>query len=153
MHSLSRLPNAPQDAQGRRKVPPTYLPALKALFTGVLCFVGIHLSGMYPVAWMATAEFLNNNTFWYRFGYLQLSCTLQRFMYYFVWTIAEGACIAAGLGYNGRGADGKTIQWCAAGQTFLFRPVMPADGRQLTLVLRRDASKQGPRQQRGYCEG
>jgi len=118
----SRLPNAPQDAQGRRKVPPTYLPALKALFTGVLCFVGIHLSGMYPVAWMATAEFLSNTTFWYRFGYLQLSCTLQRFMYYFVWTIAEGACIAAGLGYNGRGADGKTIQWCAAGHTHRFRP-------------------------------
>ena len=42
-----------------------------------------------------------------------VACVIMRMIwlqYYFAWTLAEGACIACGLGFNGIDKAGK-LQW------------------------------------------
>ena len=107
---------------GHRRIPPTYWPATKSLLSGLACFVGIHFSGQYPISRLASSEFLASSTFWERYFYLQIACSLQRFQYYFIWLIAEGACIATGLGYNGRDASGHILWSVEPGRGAGVRP-------------------------------
>lgn len=93
----------------KKKIPSSFLPAMKAFLIGILCFGGIILSGKFPIQVATTTEFLNDTSFFYRFMYVQIAITLVRFQYYFIWMISEGACILAGLGYNGE-KNGK-IMW------------------------------------------
>ena len=114
-----------QDKTGRRVMPPTLWPALQTLVAGLVCFAGIHASGMYPIEVLGSSSFRQGKALWYLYGYLQLSCTLKRFQYYFVWLIAEGACVAMGLGYNGRDANGNA-KWCAPPPCVPAVPVSPS---------------------------
>ncbi|KAG0262949.1 lysophospholipid acyltransferase [Actinomortierella ambigua] len=52
--------------------------------------------------------------FWQRFGYLQLVAFAARFKYYAVWKMAEGACILAGFGYNGKDPETGEVRWDAS---------------------------------------
>ncbi|KAG0254446.1 lysophospholipid acyltransferase [Mortierella polycephala] len=48
-----------------------------------------------------------------RLGYVQLAAFAARFKYYAVWKMAEGACVMAGFGYNGRDPKTGEIRWDA----------------------------------------
>ena len=66
-----------QDKTGRRVMPPTLWPALQTLVAGLVCFAGIHASGMYPIEGLGSSSFRQGKALWYLYGYLQLSCTAK----------------------------------------------------------------------------
>jgi lysophospholipid acyltransferase len=93
------------DAPGQ-KCPSPWWPMLRTLAMGLACTVPITLAGSFPMSYASTPEFLSHNIV-YRHVYCSISFILIRFNYYFAWLLAEGACILAGLGYNGLGRDAK----------------------------------------------
>lgn len=95
----------------KRKIPRSATPAMKKLAVGLLwIFVHVQLSAhFYP-------EVLTEPTY-KEHGFLQRVLTLHmvpltaRTKYYGVWTLTEGACILAGLGYNGVDPSTGQVSW------------------------------------------
>jgi len=82
-----------------RRIPSTILPTLQCFFFCLVCFGFTNLKAMYPADFMKSDAFRTEYDFIHKFFYMQLSVSLHRFQYYFVWLLAEGACILSGLGY------------------------------------------------------
>ncbi|KAK0738326.1 MBOAT, membrane-bound O-acyltransferase family-domain-containing protein [Schizothecium vesticola] len=95
----------------KRKIPRSGTPAMKKLAVGLLwIFIYVQLSAhFYP-------EVLTEPTY-KQHGFLQRVLTLHmvpltaRTKYYGVWTLTEGACILAGLGYNGVDPSTGQVSW------------------------------------------
>lgn len=95
----------------KRKIPRSATPAMKKLAIGLLwIFIHVQLSAhFYP-------EVLTEPTY-KQHGFLQRVLTLHmvpltaRTKYYGVWTLTEGACILAGLGYNGVDPSTGQVSW------------------------------------------
>lgn len=82
-------------------IPSTLIPALKKFaFASVVMAVLMVAKAFAPIDQMKTAEFCEETGFLYKCFFIYASITTARFPYYFAWTIAEGGCIAAGLGYT-----------------------------------------------------
>lgn len=81
------------------RIPSTILPALQVFFFCLVCFGFTNVKAMYPASYMTSPEFFTSFNYLQRFFYMQLSVSLHRFQYYFIWLLAEGACVLAGLGY------------------------------------------------------
>jgi len=88
-------------------IPPSVFPALRVFFISWICLGGTFVKDKYPVFFVVETAFYENTSYLYRFLYVQLSVTLHRFQYYFIWSLAEGACILAGLGFSGMNTKGE----------------------------------------------
>ncbi|KAI9295695.1 MBOAT-domain-containing protein [Neoconidiobolus thromboides FSU 785] len=86
--------------------PPTILRAVKCFVVGIICAtVPIFVAPYLNVKTLLTPEYLSK-PFVVRVGYVTLVPLLERFKYYFVWSLAEGAFILSGFGYNGSNSKG-----------------------------------------------
>ncbi|CCK72954.1 lysophospholipid acyltransferase KNAG_0M01010 [Huiozyma naganishii CBS 8797] len=70
-----------------------------------------YLSRFINVDFMLDKVWFMSKSFVYRIHYMFLLGLVARMKYYAAWTIAEGACILCGLGYNGYDAKTKKIKW------------------------------------------
>jgi lysophospholipid acyltransferase len=93
------------DQNCRGKVPSTIVPSLLALLKGLACLPLVIVSGFFPVNYLVSEAFLHA-PFLERAGRIWLHTVFCRQRYYFGWFLAEGACNASGIGYNG--VDKKT---------------------------------------------
>ncbi|KAI5820052.1 MBOAT, membrane-bound O-acyltransferase family-domain-containing protein [Pyronema omphalodes] len=90
----------------KRKIPKSHIPATKKAITGLFwIFVFMKLSGMYTMEFMLSNEMLNYS-FLRRVWFIYAFSFSARTKYYGVWSLTEGACILAGLGYNGVDKNG-----------------------------------------------
>lgn len=95
----------------RRKIPRSGTPALRQAVCGLL-WIGmfVYLSSTFSPEHLVAKSYL-------RHGLIRRICTMYmvnlvaRFKYYGVWTLAEGSCILAGLGYNGVDAVTGKVSW------------------------------------------
>jgi len=88
------------------KTPSTFLPSLLAFVKALLFLPLVVLSGFYPVPYLVTPAFLAAS-FLEKVGRMWLHVALCRQRYYFGWFLAEGACNATAVGYNGVDKAGK----------------------------------------------
>ncbi|ORY08115.1 MBOAT-domain-containing protein [Basidiobolus meristosporus CBS 931.73] len=93
-----------KDEKTGKLVIPNGLPSgLRCLVSGITCLLcTVFVSPNYPI------EFCLSSIF-YRFFYINVVALMNRFKYYSVWLMAEGACDISGLGFNGY-ANGEA-QW------------------------------------------
>lgn len=90
----------------KRRIPRSGTPAMKKLAIGLLWIFGfLQLSGRYSNETMLGEKFANMG-FINKFFTLYMFNFVTRMKYYGVWTLTEGACILAGIGY--KGVDPKT---------------------------------------------
>jgi len=88
------------------KIPSSYLPAFYAFLQSMLFLPFMILSGKFPISYLASTAFATA-PFWEKFIRIYVHPTLCRMKYYFGWNMAEGACILAGIGYNGVDKNGN----------------------------------------------
>ncbi|RIA85160.1 MBOAT, membrane-bound O-acyltransferase family-domain-containing protein [Glomus cerebriforme] len=88
-------------------VPNGSIPALSKLGFGIFFIICTMIFGNnYPVNWTLSEEFKAISLF-DKLIYIQIASFCARFKYYIVWSIAEGACILSGLGFNGYDEHGN----------------------------------------------
>lgn len=104
----------PNTEDGKLKQKPTEEPSpmfavLNKVAVSFTC-IGIHflLAPHFPSSWLKDQQFLGNG-FLYKIGYLFVSTTLVRMMYYHAWILADAICNASGFGFNGFDDNGKPI--------------------------------------------
>ncbi|KAF3925097.1 hypothetical protein AA313_de0209372 [Arthrobotrys entomopaga] len=94
----------------KRRIPRSGRMATRKAITGLI-WIGLFVkaSSMFTVEFALSDEFLNYSIlprvwyiYWLMFG--------ARLKYYGIWSLTEGACILAGLGYNGLDENGR-IRW------------------------------------------
>lgn len=85
----------------KRKIPRSGGPAAWKAFTG-LAWIGLFvvLSGSYYPSFLTSESFVEYG-FLRRVWIMHMVSFTARSKYYGVWTLTEGSCILAGLGYNG----------------------------------------------------
>ncbi|RYP10080.1 hypothetical protein DL764_000871 [Monosporascus ibericus] len=95
----------------KRKIPRSATPAMWKMVSG-LVYIGLFLK---LGSWYGPEAFFSDTYLKYRF--LRRVFTLHmvgfttRFKYYGVWSLSEGACILAGLGYNGVDPVTGKVSW------------------------------------------
>ncbi|EME81683.1 uncharacterized protein MYCFIDRAFT_188669 [Pseudocercospora fijiensis CIRAD86] len=90
----------------KRKIPRSATPAMFKLVTGVIWIVAfLQFWGSFGPEVLLDDHFKDRN-FFMRVFYLYMMNFVQRMKYYGVWTLTEGACILAGIGF--KGIDPKT---------------------------------------------
>ncbi|KAK9767954.1 Lysophospholipid acyltransferase [Basidiobolus ranarum] len=99
-----------KDSKTGKLVIPNGIPSgLRCLVYGIICLVcTVFISPNYPIESCLSAEY-RARSFLYRFFYINVVALMNRFKYYSVWLMAEGACVVTGLGFNGY-INGKA-QW------------------------------------------
>ncbi|KAH8879392.1 MBOAT-domain-containing protein [Thozetella sp. PMI_491] len=95
----------------KRRIPRSGIPAMVKMATG-LAWIGlfVNLSGSYSYPALLTDDFLNL-PFLRRVFVMYLVNLTARTKYYGVWTLTEGSCILAGLGYNGVDPVTGKVSW------------------------------------------
>ncbi|RYP46009.1 hypothetical protein DL768_007725 [Monosporascus sp. mg162] len=95
----------------KRKIPRSATPAMWKMVSG-LVYIGLFLK-LSP--WYGPEVFFSDR--YLRYGFLRRVFTLHmvgftaRFKYYGVWSLSEGSCILAGLGYNGVDPVTGKVSW------------------------------------------
>ncbi|KAJ3362629.1 lysophospholipid acyltransferase [Allomyces arbusculus] len=102
-------------AQVRIRPPHPWLAMLQCVATSALFMVlTVLLADRFAFSRLSTPTYLDGPVtiavLATRFARLQISGFAARTQYYAIWKLAEGACIVAGLGYNGTTAQGHA-QW------------------------------------------
>ncbi|KAF3076479.1 Lysophospholipid acyltransferase [Trichoderma lentiforme] len=95
----------------KRKIPRSGTPATKKAVTGLVwigLFVG--LSGKFSHTHV-TDESFTERSFLHRVFLIHMASQVTRFKFYGVWALTEGACILAGLGYNGIDPATGKVSW------------------------------------------
>ncbi|KAH6603414.1 mboat family, partial [Trichoderma cornu-damae] len=95
----------------KRRIPRSGTPAAVKAVTGLVwigLFVG--LSGRYSPAIVPTAAFTERPLL-ERIWFIHMASLVTRFKFYGVWSLTEGACILAGLGYNGVDPVTGKVSW------------------------------------------
>ena len=95
----------------KRRIPRSGTPATWKAVTG-LSWIGLFMlfSGPYGHENLVADTFINS-TFVGRIWMLYMAGLVARFKYYGVWSLTEGACILAGLGYNGVDPLTGKVSW------------------------------------------
>jgi hypothetical protein len=89
-----------------------WIGARYLLLSIAMLIAHVAVSARYPIknlfseAWLAQPRSYANH-----FAYLLAAILGERFKFYFVWKIAEGACIMAGFGFQGFDRNGQVIGW------------------------------------------
>lgn len=95
----------------KRKIPRSGTPAtLKLVFSLVWIFVFLQLSAYFDHTVLLQDSYLEYG-FLRRLFILHMVGFTTRTKYYGVWTLSEGACILAGLGYNGVDPVTGKVSW------------------------------------------
>lgn len=96
----------------KRKIPKSGLVALKKLIQGFL-WMGLMfcLSPVVDSSYVVTEEFRFQKPFVYKICFFWLLGFVVRLKFYAAWLISEGACITAGLGYNGYDPKTEKLYW------------------------------------------
>jgi hypothetical protein len=84
--------------------------AIHRMLLGVACMAGyLYLNGngysthhAYDTTWIASRDW------WVRGAFIYVCMCSERFKFYFIWKMSEGANILGGFGFQGYEADGKT---------------------------------------------
>ena len=84
--------------------------AIHRMILGVMCMAGyLYLNGSgysthhaYDTTWIASREW------WVRGAFIYVCMCSERFKFYFIWKMSEGANILGGFGFQGYESDGKT---------------------------------------------
>ncbi|OAL28234.1 hypothetical protein AYO22_02940 [Fonsecaea multimorphosa] len=99
---------AASSKKGKRRIPHSTVPAVRKAIGGLI-WIGAFLqfSQWYYVPFFLSDEYMKYS-FPYRVWLLQMLGFATRTKYYGVWSLTEGACIMAGISYNG--IDEKTGQ-------------------------------------------
>ncbi|KAF3925581.1 hypothetical protein ABW21_db0204166 [Orbilia brochopaga] len=94
----------------KRRIPRSGRKATRKAVTGLL-WIGLFVkaSVWWNVEFALSDDFLKYNIF-RRIWYVYWMMLTVRLKYYGIWTLTEGACILAGLGYNGLD-ENKRIRW------------------------------------------
>lgn len=95
----------------KRKIPRSGTPATKKAVTGLVwigLFVG--LSGKFSHTHVTDPSF-TERSFLHRVFLIHMASQVTRFKFYGVWALTEGACILAGLGYNGIDPATGKVSW------------------------------------------
>eukprot|EP00823_Brevimastigomonas_motovehiculus_P004304 TRINITY_DN280_c0_g1_i1.p1 TRINITY_DN280_c0_g1~~TRINITY_DN280_c0_g1_i1.p1 ORF type:complete len:523 (-),score=79.14 TRINITY_DN280_c0_g1_i1:99-1667(-) len=89
---------------GLDRIPSTVAPCLERSGRTLISLVITILTMRFlPVlGYMDKEAFLVGTTILYRMLYIMASVPLNRFRYYFAWYLSETACVASGIGFNGR---------------------------------------------------
>ncbi|KAK0621305.1 MBOAT, membrane-bound O-acyltransferase family-domain-containing protein [Bombardia bombarda] len=104
-------PSKKPPTRRKRKIPRSGTPAMLNLATGLLyILLFIKLIGWYSPSVLTEPEFLNYGIF-HRLFVLHMVGLTARLKYYGVWTMTEGSCILAGLGYNGVDPVTGKVSW------------------------------------------
>lgn len=91
----------------QRRIPRSGLQATKKLLLGFFwAFLLVKSDNFVTADYMFGPDFMNKHGFIYRIFYMWILGFSFRLKYYAIWTMAEGACILCGIGYNG--VDSKT---------------------------------------------
>lgn len=104
-------PSKKPPVRKKRRIPRSGTPATWKAVTG-LAWVGLFmiLSGPYSHAQLIDGSFLEYG-FLRRVWIMYMTGLVARFKYYGVWSLTEGACILAGLGYNGVDPVTGQVSW------------------------------------------
>lgn len=99
-------PSKAPPTRKKRKIPRSGTPAMKKAIIGLVwIFVFLQLGSIYNQDAVLDPSFMDYS-FLRRVWTLYALGFTARTKYYGVWTLAEGACVLSGMGYNG--FDGKT---------------------------------------------
>ncbi|KAJ3085414.1 lysophospholipid acyltransferase [Quaeritorhiza haematococci] len=83
------------------------MPTIKNFAASVFQFGLFVVLGKYNYRWATTTEYATEYPLWQRFLYLQLAGFSARTKFYGVWTMANGACVLDGFGFNGYDEKGR----------------------------------------------
>jgi len=118
------------DLYCKNKIPKSTGPALWTLLISLLFFPLMVSSGFFPVRFLITQEFFNLPIL-EQLLRVWIHPTLGRMKFYFGWYMAEGACILAGVGYNGVDKNNKPI-WNRCSNMDVFKVEFPPNIRSVT---------------------
>ncbi|KAL1871592.1 hypothetical protein VTK73DRAFT_1982 [Phialemonium thermophilum] len=95
----------------KRKIPRSATPAMWKLAGGLVwVLLFLKLSALYNVELLTGPTYMHYG-FLRRLFFLHMVGLTARLKYYGVWTLTEGACILAGLGYNGVDPVTGKVSW------------------------------------------
>ena len=96
----------------KRKIPRSGRPAMKKMAVGLVwIFVFLKLSARYPPSMVLYDNVAGATSFLRRVWLLYVMGFVARTKYYGVWSLTEGSCILAGLGFNGVDPATGRIAW------------------------------------------
>lgn len=99
-------PSKAPPTRGKRRIPRSGTPAMMKMVTGLVWIVSyLQLYGHFNPAFVMSAKY-SQLSFFGRVFNMYMMNIVERMKYYGVWTLTEGACILAGIGY--KGLDPKT---------------------------------------------
>lgn len=94
-------PSKAPPTRKKRKIPRSGTPAtIKGIIGSLWIFAFLKFSAWYPLSLYLSDDFLNYG-FLRRIWLLYMLGLTTRMKYYGVWSLSEGGCILAGIGYNG----------------------------------------------------
>ncbi|KAI9897443.1 hypothetical protein N3K66_007299 [Trichothecium roseum] len=95
----------------KRKIPRSGTPATFKALTG-LVWIGLFVffGGRFSTEHLTSDSYMEYN-FIHRVFILYMTSLTARFKYYGVWSLTEGSCILAGLGYNGVDPVTGKVSW------------------------------------------
>eukprot|EP00698_Gefionella_okellyi_P004648 TRINITY_DN14253_c0_g1_i1.p1 TRINITY_DN14253_c0_g1~~TRINITY_DN14253_c0_g1_i1.p1 ORF type:complete len:516 (+),score=113.30 TRINITY_DN14253_c0_g1_i1:60-1550(+) len=115
-----------------KRVPSRFLPVLKVFAQSLIMMGLVTCAGLFPLSKLRTEEFLHDWSQLHKWGFLYVSMTLIRCRYYFGWMLAEAACIASGIGFNGFGEGGKLL-WDRMQNVSVLLVELPENGRSVSI--------------------
>lgn len=104
-------PSIKPKTRKKRKIPESHIPATIKLVTGLAwIFLFLQFNPWYNADLVLSEQYLQYG-FLRRVWLLEMLGFCTRMKYYGVWSLTEGACVLAGIGYNG--VDPKTgkVDW------------------------------------------
>ncbi|PTB66592.1 MBOAT-domain-containing protein [Trichoderma citrinoviride] len=103
--------DVPAQMDPAKKPPVSGTPATKKAITG-LVWIGLFvaLSGRFSHTHVTDPSFVERS-FLQRVWLIHMASQVTRFKFYGVWALTEGACILAGLGYNGVDPVTGKVSW------------------------------------------
>ncbi|KAL3291511.1 mboat family protein [Colletotrichum asianum] len=104
-------PSKKPPVRKKRKIPRSGTPAAWKAASG-LGWISLFmvLSGYYPISYLTGQSYMDLN-FLRRVWVLHMTGLTARLKYYGVWSLTEGACILAGLGYHGVDPVTGKVSW------------------------------------------
>ena len=98
--------------KNKRRIPRSGVQAFKKFLLGFFwAFLLLQSDKFVTMEYMFSPEFVQYHGLFYRIIYMWILGFTFRLKYYTIWTIAEGACILCGIGYNGVDPETGEFKW------------------------------------------
>lgn len=106
------VPESKRPGKAKRRIPRSGAVALKKVIEGAFWAVlFLKVAPYFDVKYVLSGDLVKEHGFFYRIFYFWILGFTFRLKYYTIWTIAEGACILSGIGYNGYDAETDSFKW------------------------------------------